>query len=152
MNANSTFRLTLRPATTTIRDKPASSPNATPVPPATRMSTSIPCSVRLLVVKGFQFVVTVSSPFKTFKPLNLWNIKDTHRAHDTDSFTSPSMKSHTSISLATSCPQTKAKLSFSSITSSRRPHYLHSHSTRKIHQLWHRLNQICPLQVLMLWY
>lgn len=136
--ADSAFKLTmtLKPrassnasGTTTIRNAPARSANATPVPPVTRMSTSIPGSVssRRISVRGHSPSVAGSArlSFKTvqtFEPLKNETPPRTRVMSLTPSKKtpqslprSPSLKSP-SISLTTPSPQTKTKLNSSSIT------------------------------------
>ena len=115
--------------TTTIRDAPARSANATPVPPATRLSTSIPGSVssRRISVRGhspsvagsarlsFKTVQTVE-PLKNETPPRTRVMSLTPSKKTPQTFPrSPSLKSP-SISLTTPSPQTKTKLNFSSIS------------------------------------
>jgi pyrimidine and pyridine-specific 5'-nucleotidase len=113
---------------TTIRNAPASrSANATPVPPVTRMSTSIPGSVssRRISVRGSSLSVAGSTrlSFKTaqtVEPLENETPPRTRVASLTPSKKtpqslprSPSLKSP-SISLTTPSPQSKTKLNSSS--------------------------------------
>ena len=147
-NADSTFKfkltMTLKPrassnasGTTTIRNMPARSPNATPVPPVTRMSTSIPGSVssRRMSVRGhspsvagstrlpLKIVQTGESPKNETPPrTRVASLTPSRKAPQalsrspSASSTLPSLKSP-SISLTTPSPQSKAKLNSSSITS-----------------------------------
>ena len=111
--------------TTTLT--PARSPNATPVPPVTRMSTSIPGSVssRRFSVRGRPPSVAGSSrvsslSFKTVQtvePLKNETPPRTRVASLTPSKKTPQTRSSPSISLTTPSPQTKANLNPSSITS-----------------------------------
>ena len=127
--------------TTTIRNAPARSPNATPIPPTTRMSTSIPGSVssRRISVRGhspsvagstrlsFKTVQTVE-PLKNETPprtrvMSLTPSKKTPQSLSRSPSASsvlPSLKSP-SISLTTPSPQNKMKLNSSSTIMSTPP-------------------------------
>ena len=121
--------------TTTIRNNmPARSPNATPVPPATRISMPGSVSSRRISVRGHSSSVAGSTrlsslSFKTLQtvePLKnetpprtrVVSVTPSKKASQTlpRSPSSPSVKSP-SISLTTPSPQTNAKLNSSSIAS-----------------------------------
>ena len=113
---------------------PARSPNATPVPPVTRMSTSIPGSVssRRIPVRGHSLSVAGSTrvsslSFKTVEPQKNETPPRTRVASLTPSKKTPQSLSRSpsassalaslqspSISLTTPSPQAKAKLNFPS--------------------------------------